>query len=480
MRRWRCPPERTPAAQRAVFTKAARGYPGRPFSSAPCARRQRQNRTDKEGHAMRVAVLGAGVIGVTTAWYLARAGHEVVVVDRQEAAGMETSHANGGQISVSHALPWANPGAPLKILRWLGREDAPLLFRPQADPAQWRWALQFLFECLPQRTRRNTARLVRLGLYSRRCLQELRRETGICYDHLERGILHVYDDPRALAAAQEPARVMREHGCDLRLLDADEVLRIEPALRQARQLVAGGTLTASDESGDAFLFTQALAALAAQRGVAFRYGTPIRRLLGGASGIDGVELQPADGPPQVLKADAYVCALGSYSPLLLAPLGLRLPVYPAKGYSATLPIRDATMAVAGSVTDEGRKIVFTRLGERLRIAGTAELAGYDSGLNRVRCEALVSRALQLFPGVARPEEAAYWTGLRPSTPSNLPCVGPTRIRNLFLNTGHGTLGWTHACGSASALADVVSGQRPEVELPGLVAARANVVAVQRP
>lgn len=428
---------------------------------------------------MHVAVLGAGVIGVTTAWYLARAGHEVTVVDRQPDAGLETSFANGGQISVSHALPWANPGAPLKILRWLGQEDAPLLFRLQADPAQWRWALQFLVECMPHRTRQNIAHLVRLGLYSRRCLQELRRETGIRYDHLERGILHVYDDAQALAGAQEPARVMREHGCDLRLLDADEVLHIEPALRQSRHLVAGGTLTATDESGDAFLFTQSLARQSARRGVDFRYGATIRRLLGGASQITGVELQLADATMQVLKADAYVCALGSHVPSLLAPLGLRVPVYPAKGYSATLPIREASMAVAGSVTDEGRKIVFTRLGNRLRIAGTAELNGYDTSLNRVRCETLVRRALELFPGVGRAEEAVYWTGLRPSTPSNLPRIGATRIRNLFLNTGHGTLGWTHACGSARVLTDVLCGQRPEIELPGLGQAEQAVAAAQR-
>lgn len=404
---------------------------------------------------MKVLVLGAGVVGVTSAWYLAKCGHEVTVVDRNAAAGMETSFANGGQISVSHAEPWANPAAPLKALKWLAREDAPLLFRLRPDLRQWLWGLSFLRECTPARTRHNIRQIVNLGLYSRGSLQALRAETGIAYDQLTRGILHFYTSQRELDAAIAPARIMREHGCDIEMVDREKCIAIEPSLKNAP--IVGGSWTASDESGDAHKFTQGLAALAARRGVKFRQAQ-IRAILREGHRISGVAL--AD---EALKADAYVVCLGSYSPLLTRPLGIELPIYPAKGYSVTLPVADPAKAFTVSMTDDEYKLVFSRLGERLRIAGTAELNGYDTTINETRCRAILRRTLELFPGAGDASRPEFWTGLRPTTPSNVPCIGATRYANLFLNTGHGTLGWTHSCGSARALADIVSGVRPEID-----------------
>jgi D-amino-acid dehydrogenase len=356
---------------------------------------------------------------------------------------------------VSHAEPWANPSAPLKVLKWLAREDAPLLFRLRPDLRQWLWGLQFLRECLPARTRHNIRQIVNLGLYSRASLQALRAETGIEYDHLERGILHFYTSQAELDAALEPARVMREHGCDIEMVDARRCAEIEPALRGAP--IVGGSWTPSDESGDAHKFTQRLAALAAQRGVAFRQGR-IVAIEREAGRIAGVRTEN-----ETLKADAYVVCLGAYSPLLTRPLGIDLAIYPAKGYSVTLPVADAALAYSVSMTDDEYKLVFSRLGERLRIAGTAELNGLDTSLNEVRCRAILRRTLELFPGAGDASRALFWTGLRPTTPSNVPYIGATRFPNLFLNTGHGTLGWTHSCGSGRALADLVSGRQPEID-----------------
>ena len=404
---------------------------------------------------MKVLVLGAGVIGVTSAWYLAKQGHEVMLVDRHDTAGEETSFANGGQISVSHAAPWANPHVPAKILRWLGREDAPLLFRPRADLRQWLWALAFLRECTPAHTRRNIRNLVALGLYSRASLQALRAETGIEYDQLARGILHFYTSERELDAAAESARVMREQGCDIEMVSAARCVEIEPAL--AKVHLAGGSWSPTDESGDAHKFTRALAALAMKRGVRYRRAR-IAALEAQGGRIAGVR---AEG--EVLRADAYLVCLGSYSPLLVRPLGMRLAVYPLKGYSLTLPLADPQKAYTVSLTDDAYKLVFSRLGERLRIAGTAELNGYNTELNVVRCRALLERTLELFPGAGDASRAQYWTGLRPATPSNVPYIGATRYPNLYLNTGHGTLGWTHACGSGRAIADIVSGRAPELD-----------------
>jgi D-amino-acid dehydrogenase len=406
---------------------------------------------------MKVLVLGAGVIGVTSAWYLANSGHEVTVVDRHDAAGEETSFANGGQISVSHAQPWANPQVPAKILRWLGREDAPLLFRLRADLQQWRWGLAFLRECTAARYRHNTRQLVTLGLYSRASLEALRAETGIRYDELARGILHFFTDEREFDAASTSARTLRELGGDVEMVDARRCVEIEPALKGVA--LAGGSWSASDESGDAHKFTRALAAFAGRRGVQLRAGRiDAIEVQGGR--IAGIRLQGAD---KLLRADAYLVCLGSYSPLYVRPLGIRLAIYPLKGYSVTLPVVDASRAYTVSLTDDEHKLVFARLGERLRIAGTAELNGYNTRLNEVRCRAILRRTLELFPGAGDPERVQYWTGLRPATPSNVPYIGATRYPNLYLNTGHGTLGWTHACGSGRAIADIVSGRRPEID-----------------
>lgn len=405
---------------------------------------------------MKLVVLGAGVVGVSSAWYLAKAGHQVTVLERQSAAGLETSFANGGQISVSHAEPWSNPHAPLRALAWMRREDAPLLFRPRRDAALLDWSLRFLRECTPRRTRENMRQIVTLALYSRRQLQALRAETSLSYDHLERGILHVYTDRREFATAIRAAATLREFGCERQTVSADECIAIEPALAAARSLLVGGDFTAGDESGDAHRFTQQLAALCAKRGVVFRYGVAVDRLI-----TSGGRVSAAFAGGESFHADAYVVALGSYTPLLLRPLGLHLPIYPAKGYSATLPLAADSVAPSVSLTDDGHKLVFSRLGQRLRIAGTAEFNGYDCELNKVRCAALMERANQLFPALRPAGEPQFWCGLRPATPSNVPLIGRSAIPNLYLNSGHGTLGWTMACGSGAALADIVSGRKPD-------------------
>ena len=411
---------------------------------------------------MRVIVLGGGVVGVTSAWYLARDGHQVTVVDRQPAAALETSFANGGQISASYAEPWANPGAPLKILKWLAHDDAPLLFRPRLDWRQWSWGLQFLIECLPSRTRHNTIQCLNLALYSRDCLKALRTETGIAYDHLERGILQFYTEPDEFDRGVEAAGLMREYGCDRDVKSPDECVAIEPALAQCRDQLAGGIFTATDESGDAQRFTAELSRLAAEHGVAFEWDTEIQAVVAAGDAIDSVRTVRG-GRFMSLKADAYVMALGSYSPFLLAPLHVPCNVYPAKGYSATIDIGEHRGAPTVSLTDFAWKIVLTRLGQRLRVAGTAELTGWDTTLNPTRCEALTARTFELFPDAGDRNSVRYWTGLRPATPSNAPLIGRTRYRNLYLNTGHGTLGWTMACGSGRGLADVVAGRKPDVD-----------------
>ena len=412
---------------------------------------------------MRVLVLGAGVIGVTAAWYLAADGHEVTVVDRQPGPALETSFANGGQISASHAEPWANPGAPAQILRWLGKPDAPLLFRPRADFQQWRWALQFLIECLPWRTRRNTIQCLNLALYSRSCLRELRAATGIAYDHSDRGILQFYTDAAEFESGVRATELMRHYGCDRAVKSADECVTIEPALSACRDRLAGGIYTPEDESGDAHRFTQELARLAAARGVAFRWSTTIEAMVSEGNAVRGARCVSGERGHELIAADAFVVALGSYSPLLLRPLGVPALVYPAKGYSATIEVGDHRGAPTVSLTDVAGKIVLSRLGGRLRIAGTAELAGYDTALNEVRCAALTKRIFDLLPDAGRRDGVQFWAGLRPATPSNVPLVGRTRYANLYLDTGHGTLGWTMACGSGRALADVVAGRKPEVD-----------------
>jgi D-amino-acid dehydrogenase len=412
---------------------------------------------------MHVLILGSGLLGTAAAWFIRAAGHEVTVVDRQPASGLETSFANGGQISVSHAEPWANPHAPRQILRWLGRRDAPLLFRWRLDPALWSWGLQFLRECSPARTRHNIRQLVNLGIYSRTVLQALRRETGIQYDHLERGILHFFTREEELEAGIAAAAAMREFGCDSHPVSAQRCLEIEPALRDSRVPVVGGTYTASDESGNAHLFTQRLAQLCAEKGVRFLYSTRIQALEVFGGRVSGVLVRAEDGTSRVLSADAYVMACGSFSAPLLRPLGIRIPVYPAKGYSITLPLDPDGVAPSVSLTDDEQKLVFSRLGGELRVAGTAEFAGYDTSLDQTRCQAIAHRAAQLFPRAGDLSRARFWAGLRPATPGNVPLIGRTVLSNLYLNTGHGTLGWTHSCGSGQALAHILSGRQPEVD-----------------
>lgn len=411
---------------------------------------------------MHVVVLGAGVVGITTAWYLRAAGHQVTVVERQQAAALETSYANGGQISVSHAEPWANPGAPLKVLKWLFREDSPLLFRLRADPAQWLWGLQFLRECSPARTRHNIIQIVNLGTYSRSCLQALRQDLNLEYDQMEKGILHFYTSQEEFQAALEPSRLMRELGCDRQVISAAEAVALEPALASMQHKIVGATYTAQDESGDARKLTQALAQKAAEAGVEFRYGTSVLGLDHSGSAVTGVRTI-CDGQHGRIRGDAYVLSLGSYSRAIAGPLGVSLNIYPAKGYSATVPVKDAAQAHTVSLTDDEYKLVYSRLGDRLRIAGTAELNGYGLDLNPVRCQALVRRAAEIFPDAGHWEQAEFWTGLRPATPSNLPYIGKSGLANLYLNTGHGTLGWTHACGSASALTSIMNGETPAVD-----------------
>jgi len=388
---------------------------------------------------MKVLVLGAGVVGVTTAWYLRQAGHEVRVIERREGPGLETSFANGGQISADHAAPWAKPGVPLQALRWMMREDSPLLFRLRADPAQWRWGLAFLRNCTGARYRENAARLQRLGRYSRSELRALTRETGLEYDVQRRGILVLYTGDRPFEAGWK---------------SPEECVAIEPAVASLKDRLVGGHYLPDDESGDAYKFTAGLARMCEAKGVEFNFGASVDRL-----SVQNGKVMSVQYP-----ADAYVVALGSYSPLLMRPLGIDLPIYPLKGYSVTMPVRNPAAAWTVSLADEEHKLVLSRLGDRLRIAGTAELNGYDTAINQVRCEAIVRRVMQLFPDAGDPSRVEYWTGLRPATPTNLPCIGATRYPNLFLNTGHGTLGWTLACGSARIVADLVSERPPAIDL----------------
>ncbi|MCR4346901.1 MAG: D-amino acid dehydrogenase [Sulfuricaulis sp.] len=415
---------------------------------------------------MKVLVLGSGVIGVTTAWYLQRAGHEVTVVDRQAEVGLETSHANGGQVSWGAGTPWAAPGIPLKALKWMLRPHSPLVLRPRLDPAMWTWLFKMLANCTSERYVINKERMVRLSRYSHECLMALRNETGIRYDEHMTGILELFRTKKELDDAARDARMLSRWGVDCRLLDRAGCVAHEPALRASQEKIVGGLHFPGDESGDCFQFTQSLANLAKSQGVTFSLNTHIERLE--ADGDCLIRVITGEGE---LKADAYVIACGSYTPLLLRPLGIRLPIYPVKGYSVTLPLMDAKAAPAGSVTDVTYKVVITRLGDKLRGAGTAELAGYDLSLRSSRL-AIISHVLaDLFPGAGNQVDAQNWCGLRPMTPDNPPILGATPCKNLFINTGHGTLGWTMACGSGKILADIVSGRSVDIDLKGLTLAR---------
>lgn len=416
---------------------------------------------------MKVIVLGGGIIGISSAWWLSQAGHEVVVVDRCAGPAQETSFANGGQISVSYAEPWANPQAPLKLFKWMFKDDAPLLFRPQLDWQQWAWGALFLRECLPNRLALNIRAMVSMAQYSRDTLKMMREELGLQYHQQTKGILNFYRDHAEFDASQLAADVMRDYGVDRRVVSADEVIAIEPALAPVRQTIVGGDFTVDDESGDAFLFTQQLAELAGQAGVQFRFSTTVTRIIQEGGRAVSAEVIDAHGRYENLKADAFVVAMGSFSPQILRPLGVHCPIYPTKGYSASFPILNAAAAPSVSLTDSSHKVVYTRLGDTLRMAGTAELSGYSRELNPTRCQAMLLQARELFPDALDYDHVQYWSGLRPSTPSNVPLIGATRVANVFVNSGHGTLGWTMGAGSGRALADLMSGLRPEPIFPFL-------------
>ena len=412
---------------------------------------------------MNVVVLGAGVTGTASAFYLAQAGHRVTVIDRQPNAGLETSFANGGQISACHAVPWANPDVIPKLLKWLGREDAPLIFRLKRwDPDLWLWGLRFLANCTPGRTTLNTERTLRVALHSRTCLQDLRQQLGLHYDHLTAGILHIYTDATEFDHACQAAQIMSRNGLERQIKSAAECLAVEPALGRTTEKMEGGIFTPSDESGDAFKFTQELAKAAQKLGVEFRWNTNIKSIDHDGSRITAI--QTDQGP---IIGDAYVMALASYSPLMARHLKLRLPIVPAKGYSVTIPITAPEKAPIVSITDDARKMVFTRLGDRLRVAGTAEMAGWNLDMTEIRWKVQIQRAKDLFPDCGNFSQAEPWAGLRAVTPDSVPILGATPYANLWLNTGHGTLGWTMACGSGQIIADLISGKKPVISLDGL-------------
>ena len=404
-----------------------------------------------------VIVLGAGVVGVATAYWNLRAGKSVCVIDRQPASGLETSFANGGQVSVSHAEPWANPSAPRKILKWLFKSDAPLLFRPRFDIHQWLWIARFLLDCLPRRTDRHTAEIVGLATQSRDLIRQIRADEGIHYDERCKGILHFYRDRREFEAAIPVAELMRHYGCDRRVIGVDQVVEIEPAFADRRDEIAGATYTAADESGDAHKFTQELARVCEKMGAVFLFNHEVTALDAeqSKSEVHAVEVCGPEGY-RSLRARDVVVSLGCWSAPLLRRYGVRLNIYPAKGYSATIPIGGANGAPVTSLTDDENKLVYSNLGDRLRVAGTAELSGYARDLNRTRCQAILRNAKHLFPRAGNFERATFWAGLRPATPSNLPYIGRTRFRNLWLNTGHGTLGWTLGAGSGFRIADMIA------------------------
>ncbi|MBM3508971.1 MAG: D-amino acid dehydrogenase [Alphaproteobacteria bacterium] len=411
---------------------------------------------------MKVIVLGAGVIGVATAYYLHRDGHDVTVVDRQKGAGLETSFANGGQISSGHSAPWASPNAPLDILKSFGKEDAPLIFRLKADPQMWAWGVRFLQNCTPGRYHRNTLTNFRLAAHSRDETKRVRADTGIRYDHGSQGILHIFREPKLFERAAKRSEGFRAHGGDEKVLDRAAILKLEPALETARAPIIGGVHTVEDETGDAHKFTQALAAYLAARGVEFRYEATVTAIERADGRIARIVTDKG-----AVTGDAYALCLGSYTPFFTRALGFGIPVYPVKGYSTTVPVGGANRAPTMSVTDESRKVVVTRLGNRLRAAGTAEIAGYDLNLNRVRGEAVLAIVKELYPEGGEMDKAEFWCGLRPMSPDGPPILGKTPYANLFINVGHGTLGWTMACGSGHVLADVVGGKRPAIALDGL-------------
>lgn len=411
---------------------------------------------------MKVIVLGAGVVGTTAAYFLAKAGMDVRVIERRDAVGLETSFANGGQIAANHAEPWAAPSVLPKALMWLGRADAPLLYHLRLDPALWSWTLKFLANCTPAREHQNTVRTLRIALYSRTILQRLRQETAIEYDHLARGILNIFPTPKSFTAAARAADVMTKLGCERRTLDRAACLELEPALQFSEAPFVGGTWSPHDESGNCLLFTQRIGEMAQREGARFHFATTVTGLMTKNGRISGVATTTG-----IETADAYVLSMGSYSRKIARDVGLKLPIYPAKGYSVSIPIEDDAGAPMVSITDDAHKLVLSRLGDVFRVAGTAEFAGYDTAIDPTRARQTLDAGLRLFPRAGSRDKGEYWTGLRPVTPDSVPLLGRSPIENLYLNTGHGTLGWTMAAGSGRVVADLIGGQAPEIDLRGL-------------
>ncbi|NGO49780.1 D-amino acid dehydrogenase [Allomesorhizobium camelthorni] len=411
---------------------------------------------------MKVLVLGSGVIGVTTAYYLAQAGHEVEVVDRQSGPALETSFANAGEVSPGYSSPWAGPGIPLKAIKWLLMRHGPLVVRPKFDPAMWSWLLKMLRNCTSARYAINKARMVPIAEYSRDSLRALRQETGIAYDERSRGTLQLFRTQAQVDGTGGDIEVLKQFGVPFEVLDPAGCIAAEPALAKVRNKIEGGLRLPGDETGDCQMFTERLAALCAGRGVKFRFGTAIDKILVSGKAVTGVATSAG-----LLTAEAYVVALGSYSPLILKPLGLSVPVYPVKGYSITVPITDPAGAPVSTVMDESYKVAITRLGDRIRAGGTAEISGYDLRLHDARRDTLEHSVGELFPNGGALKDAKFWCGLRPMTPDGPPIIGQAGPKNLYLNTGHGTLGWTMACGSGRVLADLISRKKPEIDMSAL-------------
>lgn len=414
---------------------------------------------------MKVVVLGAGIIGVTSAYQLAKAGHEVTVIDRQQGPALETSFANAGEVSFGYCSPWAAPGIPMKAVKWLFMHHAPLILRPKVDGAMLSWLVKMLSNCTSERYAINKSRMLRLADYSRISLAALREETGIAYDERMQGTLQLFRTQAQLDASAKDVKALAADGIPYELLDPDGCIRVEPALRHVRGKIVGGLLTPKDETGDCFKFTNALAAKAIELGVQFQYGTTIKGL-----DVEGGQVRGVMTDRGRVDADAIVVALGSYSPLLLKPLGIRLSVYPVKGYSLTIPINDASRAPESTVMDETYKIAITRLGDRIRVGGMAEISGYTNDLGLARRRTLEHSVTDLFPG-GDVANASFWSGLRPMTPDGTPVIGPTKIKGLYLNTGHGTLGWTMSSGSARVISDLVSGRKPDIDATDLAISR---------
>ena len=410
---------------------------------------------------MRVIVLGSGVIGVTSAYYLAKQGAEVTVLDRQAGPAEETSFGNAGQISPGYSTPWAAPGIPFKAVKWMFQHHAPLAVQLDGSMWQLQWMMQMLKNCGADQYAVNKERMVRVAEYSRDCLRTLRDETGIRYENRSKGTLQIFRKESQLDAVQRDIEVLKETGVEFELLDRESLGRVEPALAEVKDKLVGGLHLPNDETGDCYLFTNALATEAKVMGVDFQFNQNVEKLI-----VEGGEIKGVLVNGKVLTADRYVLAFGSYSRNFLKPLNLDLPVYPVKGYSLTVPIVDASHAPQSTVLDETYKIAITRFDQRIRVGGMAELSGFNLGLNEDRRGTLEMVTRDLFPG-GDLEQASFWTGLRPMTPDSTPIIGATQYKNLFLNTGHGTLGWTMACGSGKLISDLVLGHTPEISTDGL-------------